>query len=312
MKRILATILSIVITFSLGACGNNEKAEKYCWSCGEGISKDVAFCEHCGAAVNNEKNESEDATSDNSSSTEIKNEESSIPTESYKPTTSSKPSTPTHTHSFSKTVTAATCTQKGYTTYTCSCGDTYKDDYINSSHSYSKYKCTKCGQLDKTHSYEILINWILENGKNENDYCIVEIDDASAIVYQKAYNYVYLQGTWFNAYNPINNTYEDFFIQIPGKISNQYYFYGEYIDVKADKTLLELDGYLNPKTFNANSSLSYNNFSNFTDYSDSIYKEANRLMFVDIIKYSDLMLQGKLGGLSNSGLTIKDLGFSNF
>jgi hypothetical protein len=35
--------------------------------------------------------------------------------------------TPTHTHSYTQTVTAATCTEQGYTTYTCSCGDTYTD-----------------------------------------------------------------------------------------------------------------------------------------------------------------------------------------
>lgn len=36
-----------------------------------------------------------------------------------------------HTHNYSKTLTPATCTERGYTTYTCSCGDTYKDDYID-------------------------------------------------------------------------------------------------------------------------------------------------------------------------------------
>ncbi len=35
---------------------------------------------------------------------------------------------PAHTHEYSTVVTAPTCTEKGYTTYTCACGDTYKGD----------------------------------------------------------------------------------------------------------------------------------------------------------------------------------------
>ena len=33
-----------------------------------------------------------------------------------------------HTHSYSSVVTAPTCTEAGYTTFTCECGDTYKED----------------------------------------------------------------------------------------------------------------------------------------------------------------------------------------
>ena len=36
---------------------------------------------------------------------------------------------PAHTHSYTETVTPPTCKDKGYTTYTCSCGDSYVDNY---------------------------------------------------------------------------------------------------------------------------------------------------------------------------------------
>ena len=36
-----------------------------------------------------------------------------------------------HICEYTKTVTAPTCTEKGYTTYTCSCGDSYVDDYTD-------------------------------------------------------------------------------------------------------------------------------------------------------------------------------------
>ena len=35
---------------------------------------------------------------------------------------------PAHTHGYTATVTAPTCLEEGYTTYTCSCGDTYTDN----------------------------------------------------------------------------------------------------------------------------------------------------------------------------------------
>ena len=37
----------------------------------------------------------------------------------------------THTHEYVKTVVPATCSERGFTLYVCSCGDTYKDDYVN-------------------------------------------------------------------------------------------------------------------------------------------------------------------------------------
>jgi hypothetical protein len=39
--------------------------------------------------------------------------------------------TPDHTHSYSSIVVEPTCTERGYTKYTCNCGETYKDNYVN-------------------------------------------------------------------------------------------------------------------------------------------------------------------------------------
>ncbi|MBQ7045952.1 MAG: hypothetical protein IJN65_05620 [Clostridia bacterium] len=58
MKRILTLVLAIAMILSLSACGNKEKAEKYCSSCGEGITKEAIYCEHCGVKVGNTKTES--------------------------------------------------------------------------------------------------------------------------------------------------------------------------------------------------------------------------------------------------------------
>ena len=55
-----------------------------------------------------------------------------------------------HTHDYKATVTKPTCTERGYTTYTCSvCGDSYKGSYVDPlGHDYKNGTCTRCGVKD--------------------------------------------------------------------------------------------------------------------------------------------------------------------
>ena len=58
-----------------------------------------------------------------------------------------------HTHEYEKVVTNPTCTSEGYTTYTCSCGDTYTDNFVEKvEHSYEanviEKTCTKSGYTE--------------------------------------------------------------------------------------------------------------------------------------------------------------------
>ena len=49
-----------------------------------------------------------------------------------------------HEHSYTAVVTAPTCTAKGYTTHTCSCGDSYVDTYVDAlGHAWDNGKVTK-------------------------------------------------------------------------------------------------------------------------------------------------------------------------
>ena len=68
-----------------------------------------------------------------------------------------------HMHDYAVTVTAPTCTAKGYTTHTCACGDSYVDAYVDAlGHAWDNgkvtkeptetetgvktYTCTRCGE----------------------------------------------------------------------------------------------------------------------------------------------------------------------
>ena len=62
---------------------------------------------------------------------------------------------PPHTHDYKAVVTAPTCTEKGYTTHTCSCGGSYVDSYTNAlGHDYKDGKCTRCGAKDPGQTHE--------------------------------------------------------------------------------------------------------------------------------------------------------------
>ena len=52
-----------------------------------------------------------------------------------------------HAHSYEAVVTEPTCTEQGYTTYTCQCGESYTDDFADAlGHSYESGICTACGE----------------------------------------------------------------------------------------------------------------------------------------------------------------------
>ena len=73
-------------------------------------------------------------------------------------------SEPVHTHKYNSKVVEPTCTDKGYTEYTCECGESYKDSYKDAlghdyeenvvepttdAEGYTEYTCKRCG-----HSYK--------------------------------------------------------------------------------------------------------------------------------------------------------------
>lgn len=76
------------------------------------------------------------------------------PTQPANPTPT-QPEPTEHQHEYKSEVTKPTCTEKGYTTYTCACGDSYKDNRTDArGHNYKTVTvdatCTKKGSTTKT------------------------------------------------------------------------------------------------------------------------------------------------------------------
>ena len=54
-----------------------------------------------------------------------------------------------HVHDYTAVVTAPTCTEAGFTTHTCACGDSYVDSEVAAlGHDFKDGKCTRCGVWD--------------------------------------------------------------------------------------------------------------------------------------------------------------------
>ncbi len=81
---------------------------------------------------------------------------------------------PTHAHDYQAAVTAPTCTEGGFTTYTCTeCGDSYVSDHTAPlGHDWQGLECSRCDATRKTpfedvpsgSFYEDAVSWAVKNG----------------------------------------------------------------------------------------------------------------------------------------------------
>ncbi len=160
MKRTICILLVMILVFGTCAgCGkkdekvdNNENLESTMTdeeiaesNANDTIGEDTKAEEN----VVVENNASESATGTTSTPKPTTKEESNKTTEEKKQTDKSsgtnsisskenkttssenKKETEKHKHSYSKSKTNPTCTEQGYTTYSCTCGDSYKGDYVS-------------------------------------------------------------------------------------------------------------------------------------------------------------------------------------
>ena len=196
-------------------------------------------------------------------------------------------------HSYSQKITVPTCTAQGYTTYTCSCGHSYTSDYVNASHSYDQYICLNCGQIDKTHSYEYLIAWVIKNGAVQDSAIECVIDKFSNAKYSISYS------TQFNnlTVNYISETNGNVAF---ASIHLDSYFYGfSFLDNK-------ILGYLDARNYTKDSSISYSSYEGLERDKDSMLNLAKTSVNVLIESLKYFLLS------NNIGITVADLGFTSY
>lgn len=173
MKRVPALLAVLLCLTALTACHEETAAEmRYCENCGAYIFADVSSCGFCDAAV--QDGETQPATDAAPVQDDIPQTDPSETEHTHSYVRSVVAPTCTREgydiytctcgdsyttnriqskgHSYVKKVTPATCTEQGYTTYTCSCGDAYRGDFVQPSHRYVNYICTSCGAREVNYS----------------------------------------------------------------------------------------------------------------------------------------------------------------
>ena len=105
---------------------------------------------------------------------------------------------PVHNHNYIPTTTLPTCTQQGYTTYTCACGDSYVDDYVKSGgHTFSNGVCTDCGYTFAGKTVSILGDSISTFTGISNNTSYNSTISRNEIYYTAGRLDVYLSDTWW-------------------------------------------------------------------------------------------------------------------
>ena len=76
-----------------------------------------------------------------------------------------------HVHAYVAAVTPATCTEDGYTTYTCSCGGSYITDHVAATgHAFKNGQCANCGLIEGSPFKLYGANMTLGNNLSMNFY----------------------------------------------------------------------------------------------------------------------------------------------
>ena len=89
-----------------------------------------------------------------------------------------------HEHVYDSVITDPTCSEKGYTTHTCNCGESYIDSYTNTTpHNFSNNFCLDCGAANPELSAEDFSNIVskLLVGSYIGEYKFTKICEAISI-----------------------------------------------------------------------------------------------------------------------------------
>ncbi len=180
MKKILAALLSAIVVFSAAGCNSEESVSSESSATDSDVSSEQTTSVPKSSDVSSSNVtppvysgiSSSASASTSSVSTTSSNSESgssTVPSSSdteqmsavsSSETTSTVPSPPeVHEHKYETRTFAPSCEEGGYTLYTCSCGDSYTDDYVSATghdleqtvvdptctvDGYTRYTCLHC------------------------------------------------------------------------------------------------------------------------------------------------------------------------
>lgn len=218
-------------------------------------------------------------------------------------------------HSYRSEIISPTCEKDGYTVHTCTiCGYSYIDSGVAARHDYIDYKCSRCGKIDKTNTYQYLKHWILKKGTTNGTSCALiynDKNDTYKISYDENNNCIGI----YRISNSQTNSYLYTFltvITIP-ETTDSYAYVSGLTNITLDSTAYKYTGTIKSATFSDNTPISYSNFvSDIYSSPNNGQLETIRTNILLALTAAGGILHGDFGEYGNSGIDLGDLGFTEF
>ena len=185
-----------------------------------------------------------------------------------------------------------TCTENGYTTYTCECGHSYKYNYVEKKHNYENYVCTLCGAIDKSQAYEYLIEWVKANGSQKGTHITMteETDDYKYdLVYATDYKFIFT-----SMYNSSGESTSLTVVYL-----DDFYYISTY---KYKTESAKMEGYFDPAIYRIGDELPHSVFEASIISEESMADLSNTAVATSLVWLREFLKK------NNVGITLNDLG----
>ena len=159
-----------------------------------------------------------------------------------------------HAHSYTASITAPTCTEQGYTTHTCACGNSYVTDYVDANgHDYRDGTCSDCGKpipvltlrsptLDFRDMIKVVAFFTAENPEDvvemgmityKNEVSEWNVDNAEYVIPGAAYDEN--SGRYYASSQGIHakQLADDVYLAVYAKLTNGSYVYSQLVSYSA-------------------------------------------------------------------------------
>ncbi len=292
IKKILALLLTLCMLTSICGCGTQDTISD--------IPSDTTATEITRSQTEEKTNNTESKTSAPTTTTSSQTQVVVQPTPQPSPQQQ-------HTHSYITTIKSATCTEQGYTTYTCSCGNTYNADFVTPSHKYTNYKCSVCGTIDKEHTFDYLVNWIIINGETkggQTELACTSNGFDHKIIYQAQDNTIqFISSRVFEG--------EHYFTGITIQESLDECVYAFFCTELPSKIMsFSFGGIIKSNSYTTDSPITYIDFaSDMGWHFENSLLEFPRLYVAYTLLGTEDILCGESGSFGNAGIKLTDLGF---
>ena len=178
-------------------------------------------------------------------------------------------------------------------------------------HTYTNYKCTGCGQMDKENMFYYFKDWVIEKGVLNGDYVYYSNSAGTYGGYTDEKFSLYYWGDTdvveFCLHSVLDDDYSiNFYIYIPKNYTGNYEYLTSYYYRDTGVGVCESEGVIEGKNFTKNYPLNSNKYTGSATLQND-FMEMSRVGICDALDCLKQFLQKE-----QIGYTWQDLGFQKF